>query len=118
MNTVTLTGRLVADPDLSRLPDGTAACKVRLAVREMGRAHEVGFVDVTEYGLAGEAAARELSKGWLVAVTGRLKYREWQSGTAMRRHDYEVRGHIEFLSAPRGESAHISEIDQDPSAAV
>jgi single-strand DNA-binding protein len=104
MNTVKLTGRLTTDPQLTHLPDGTAACKIRLAVREMGSAREVGYVDVTEYGPAGEAAARTLATGWLVAVEGRLKYRQWLGEGGARRHDYEVRGHIEFLCAPRGES--------------
>lgn len=67
----------------------------------MGRGHDAGFVDVTEFGAGGAAAARELSKGWLVAVSGRLKYREWDSEGSYKRHDYEVVGHIEFLAAPR-----------------
>ena len=35
------------------------------------------------------------------AVSGRLKYREWDSEGSYKRHDYEVVGHIEFLAAPR-----------------
>jgi single-stranded DNA-binding protein len=55
---------------------------------------------VSVFGKAGEAAAEYLSKGWLVAVDGRLEYGEWDSeGT--KRHDYSVVGNVEFLTAPR-----------------
>lgn len=118
MNRVKLTGRLVEDPRLASLPDGTAVCKVRLAVDGMGRERGVGFVVVSEYGTGGEAAARTLSKGWLVAVDGRLRYRTWTDESGGRRHDYEVRGHIEFLAAPRGESTRPEEIDQEVPDAV
>jgi single-strand DNA-binding protein len=118
MNSIHITGRLTTDPELRRLPDGTPACMIRLAVKEMGRGREVGYVNATEYGTAGEAAARELSKGWLVAVNGRLKYRQWQTETARRRHDYEVIGHIEFLAAPRNQEAEREELDQELATAA
>jgi len=118
MNSIHITGRLTTDPELRALPDGTKACMIRVAVKEMGHRREVGYVNVTEYGTAGEAAARELSKGWLVAVGGRLKYREWETDGAKRRHDYEVVGHIEFLAAPRCRDAESHELDQElPTAA-
>ncbi len=43
----------------------------------MARGREVGFINVSVYGSGGEAAAKYLSKGWLVAVDGRLEYGEW-----------------------------------------
>ena len=39
---------------------------------------------------AGEAAARVLTKGWLVAVHGRLDYHEWETDDGTKRHDYQV----------------------------
>ncbi|HXP99331.1 MAG TPA: single-stranded DNA-binding protein [Solirubrobacteraceae bacterium] len=116
MNTVQLTGRLTAEPELRALPDGTPACKIRLAVREMGRGREIGYVDATEYGAGGIAAAHHLSKGWLVAVSGRLKYRQWETAKADKRHDYEIVGHIEFLAAPRNQDAPAGELDQELAA--
>jgi single-strand DNA-binding protein len=118
MNRIELTGRLTSDPELRALPDGTPACKIRLAVREMGRGREIGYVDATEFGAGGEAAARELSKGWLVAVSGRLKYREWETDAAHKRHDYEVIGHIEFLAAPRHQDITTQEFDQELAVAA
>jgi len=118
MNSIQVTGRLTANPELTALPDGTPACKVRLAVKGMGRGHDVGYVDVTEFGAGGAAAARELSKGWLVAVSGRLKYREWDANGTYKRHEYEVVGHIEFLAAPRPKEAEQAEEPSESEVAV
>jgi single-stranded DNA-binding protein len=66
----------------------------------MGRGRDVGYINVSVFGSGGEAAAEYLSKGWLVAVDGRLEYGVWESeGT--KRHDYTVVGNVEFLTAPR-----------------
>lgn len=100
INKCVCTGRLTKDPELKALPSGTSVCELRLAVDGMGRGREVGYVNVSVFGKAGEAAAEYLAKGWMVAVDGRLEYGEWDSeGT--KRHDYSVVGNVEFLSAPR-----------------
>ena len=66
----------------------------------MGR-NETGYVDVSTFGKAGEAAARVLSKGWLVAVDGRLDYRHWVADDGANRSAIGVIGNVEFLAAPR-----------------
>jgi single-strand DNA-binding protein len=106
MNSITITGRLTQDPEQRALPSGSTVCRLRLAVDGMGRGgrDEVGYVNVNAYGNAGEAAARVLTKGWLVAVDGRLQYGEWETDDGTRRHDYEIVGNVEFLAAPRGEN--------------
>ena len=103
MNTITLTGRLTADPELRTLPNDTKACQLRLAVEGMGRGNEVGYVDVVSYGPGGAAAAQVLEKGWLVAVTGRLEWRSWEKDDT-KRQAHRVVGQIEFLAAPKGNS--------------
>ena len=106
MNSITITGRLTQDPEQRTLPSGSTVCRLRLAVDGMGRGgrDEVGYVNVSAFGNPGEAAARVLTKGWLVAVDGRLQYGEWETDEGTRRHDYEIVGNVEFLAAPRGEN--------------
>ncbi len=117
MNSINLTGRLTADPTLRSLQNGTAACKIRLAVRGLARGEaEVGYIDVTSYGPAGEAAANVLEKGWLVAVTGRLQYHDWETEDATKRRDWEVIGQIQFLAAPRENNTHTH--TPTPTAAI
>ncbi len=100
INKYICTGRLTKDPELRKVSEELTVCQLRLAVDGMGRGREVGYINVSVFGSGGDAAAEYLSKGWLVAVDGRLEYGEWDSdGT--KRHDYTVVGNVEFLTAPR-----------------
>jgi single-strand DNA-binding protein len=100
-NHIHLTGRLTQDPVLKGQENGNPVCQLRLAVDGMSPGRETGFINVATFGAPGEAAARTLSKGWLVAVDGRLQQQSWdQDGE--RRSTYAVVGSVEFLAAPRG----------------
>ncbi|HEY4895959.1 MAG TPA: single-stranded DNA-binding protein [Solirubrobacteraceae bacterium] len=100
INKIICTGRLTKDPVLRDISEEMSVCELRLAVDGMGRGREVGYINVSVFGNSAEAAAKYLSKGWLVAIDGRLEYGEWDSeGT--KRHDYSVVGNVEFLTAPR-----------------
>lgn len=124
MNTINLTGRLARDPELRELPQVGTICDLRLAVDGMGRGREAGFIDVAVFGKPGEAAARVLSQGWLVAVYGRLAFREWEASDGGKRAAYSVIGNVEFLAAPRrGEEpstvgAGVADSARDPIAAA
>jgi single-strand DNA-binding protein len=100
INKIIFTGRLTKDPELRAISEDMKVCQLRLAVDGMGRGREVGFINVSVFGKAGEAAAEYLGKGWLVAVDGRLEYGEWESDGA-KRHAYTVVGNVEFLTAPK-----------------
>jgi single-strand DNA-binding protein len=100
INKYICTGRLTKDPELRALPNGTSVSELRVAVDGMGRNREVGYINVSVFGNGGEAAAKHLVKGWLVAVDGRLEFGEWDSKDG-KRHDYSVVGNVEFLAAPR-----------------
>ena len=58
----------------------------------------------SSYGESGKAAARTLTKGWLVAVGGRLQHDTWEQD-GQKRSKHLVVGHVEFLAAPRNGSA-------------
>ena len=113
---ITLTGRLTRDPELRELPNGGSVCKLRLAVDDMAPGRETGYINVSAFGKPGEAAAKVLSTGWLVAVDGRLEYHEWEQD-GKTRHDYEVIGSVEFLAAPR-RNGEASDAEQPVEAAA
>ena len=100
MNHIQLTGRLTQDPELKALASGSSVCQLRLAVDGMAPGRETGYVNVSTFGSPGEAAARTLSKGWLVAVDGRLEQQSWERD-GQKRSSYAVVGNVEFLAAPR-----------------
>ncbi len=106
LNKYVCTGRLTRNPELRELPNGTSVCELRIAVDGMARNRETGYINVSVFGPAGQAAANHLAKGWLVAVEGRLEYAEWD-GKDGRRRDYSVVGNVEFLAAPRSAAAEV-----------
>lgn len=116
MNNYKAIGRLTRDPELRTLADGTSVCKMRIAVKGLTRDAEVGYIDVTSFGAGGEAAAKYLSKGWLVAVDGRLEYHDWETQEGAKRRDWGVIGNVEFLAAPRSngnaDAEPVSESEQ------
>jgi len=115
MDRLTLTGRLTRDPELHTLPSGDPVCNLRLAVDGMAPQRGTGYIDVSTFGKPGEAAARVLSKGWLVAFDGRLEQRSWQTDDDQTRYAYQAIGNVEFLAAPRnsttdpGDDAMVSD---------
>ena len=81
---MTLTGRSTRDPELRELANGGSVCKLRLAVDDMAPGHQTGSINV-----------------WPgVPVDGRFEYHESQQD-GKTRHDYELIGTVEFLTAPR-----------------
>ena len=101
VNRFICTGNLTKDPVVRQLPSGSSVCELRVAVDGMGGLEEPGFITVSVFGKPGEAAARYLAKGWLVAVDGRLQFAQWETENNGSRHEYTVIGNVEFLSAPR-----------------
>jgi single-strand DNA-binding protein len=115
MNNYKATGRLTEDPELRELPTGTPVCKLTVAVKSLAREGEVGYIDVSSFGASGEAAARVLTKGWLVALDGRLEYHDWETQDGEKRRSWELIGNVEFLAAPKSAN---SESSQEPAAAA
>ena len=109
MNTVSLIGRLTADPELRTTTGGTPVCTVRLAInraRKDGQDQGAVFIDVVSFNRQAEAVAEHLAKGRQVAVTGRLEHRQWegQDGSPRSRHEV-VANQIDFLTKPAANGA-------------
>lgn len=118
MNSVQLIGRLTRDPVVHTTPGQETLCSMRIAVDRMGRGGTTGYVDVTVFGRSGAAAGRILTRGWLVGVSGQLKYREWDAPDGAKRNALSISGHVEFLAAPRrqDETEGAIETAMDPAA--
>ena len=102
MNSITIIGRLTQDPELRALPSGDPVCQLRLAVDGMGRGgrDEVGYINVSVFGKAGEAAHATSPKAGSSPSTGACSTANGRPTTARKRHDYEIVGNVEFLAAP------------------
>lgn len=97
LNTVILSGRLVADPELRYTPKGTAVCSFRIAVsryyrdRESGEfKEETSFFNVVVWDRMAEMAGERLRKGSPVIIEGTLNSRSYEAQDGTRRYVVEV----------------------------
>lgn len=105
INSLTIQGRLVRDPERRALPSGQAVCQARLA---SVRAYQVNgewreettFLDVVAFASRAERLA-ERRKGDLLLIEGRLRQREWTTAEGQARVAYEVVAHHVLAIQPR-----------------
>ena len=107
MISLALTGRLTRDPELRQVPDPASdrtldVCQVRVAART--RRGETVYLDLSEWGPSGRAAAERLRTGSQIAFTGELRFREEAGDDRVRQYLSAV-GHIEFLDSRAGSEA-------------
>jgi single-strand DNA-binding protein len=112
MNIVAMTATLTRDPVLER-HGAEAICELRVAERKPGG--DPLFITVAAFGAEAEKCGAYLRQGRHVAISGRLRYREWQASGGGKRSEHSIAaGRIEFL--PGGPRA--DEEVQEPLAAV
>lgn len=109
MNSVTVIGRLVADPELRYLNNGTAVTSIRIAVDRAGNKQEdgtfaAGFFDVTCWGRTAELVAEYLAKGRQLGVSGELRHNTWKDrDTGDNRSRVEINARNITFVGNRGE---------------
>ena len=105
INSVTVTGRLTADPELRYSGDGTAFATFSLAINRPPRNGDdqpAVFIDVVAFGAQAEALATHVGKGRKVAVQARLDMDRWSGDDGRTRTKHKlVANDIEFLEAAR-----------------
>ena len=89
LNSVSLGGRLTADPELRQTNSGHSVADVSLAVNRM-KEGETDFIDVTLWGKTAEIVAEHMSKGRFINVQGRLKQDKWQDKEGKNRYSLGV----------------------------
>ena len=95
---ITITGTLVADPELRFTPNGHAVANFTVAAndrrfnRDNGAWEEAGatFLRCSLWKDAAENLTNSLNKGARVLLTGRLRQREWTTPEGDKRQLFEV----------------------------
>jgi single-strand DNA-binding protein len=113
MNSVTLIGNLTRDPEMKENGD-TKICQLRLAESNGSKSKEGPvFIDVAAFGRQAETCGQYLSKGRQVAVSGRLRFREWDAKDGSKRSEHSVvADRVQFLPGGqkgKSESASVEE---------
>ena len=96
--TLTVTGNLVADPDLRYTPTGQAVASFRIAATpsyydQASKTWKDGdslFLACQAWRQLAENAAESLTKGMRVIVTGRLRQRTYDAADGTKRTVYEL----------------------------
>lgn len=115
MNSVSMVGRLVRDPELKYTPTGAAVSTMTIAVgrkykKDEQMVDEVCFIDVVCWNKLAEAMANNLAKGSRIGVTGRLVHRTWQTKDGDKRSKHEIFGEsIQFLSEKSEKKETVTE---------
>lgn len=84
MNTLTIMGRLTADPEKRQTESGKTVTRYRLAVNRIS-GNEADFFSVVAFDRAGDFAAQYFHKGLRVLVSGRV-----QTGSYTNREGQKV----------------------------
>ena len=111
LNKVMLIGNLTQDPELRRVPSGTAVTSLRMAVDDSyqsksgEKVDRAIYLDVDVWDRQAEACSQYLAKGSPVFVEGRLQMDTWDDKeTGQKRSRMKVRAErVQFLSGGRRE---------------
>ena len=105
MNSVTMIGRLCADPELRRTNSGTACCSFSLAVKRPRVKDTTDFHNFVVWQQGAEYLSQYGHKGDLVGVTGYLTTRNWEDKNGNKRTAFEVTcDSVELLSSKKSEN--------------
>ena len=105
-NITTLVGRLTKDPELRRIPSGTAICSFSIAVNDWNpntKEEYVNYFMVRVWDKKGENCAEYLSKGSQVLVVGKLKQERWESDGSKRSKILITATKVQFLDKKKEE---------------
>jgi single-strand DNA-binding protein len=106
MNTVTLVGNLTKDPEMKQNGD-TKICQLRVAESNGSKSKQDPlYIDVAAFGKQADTCEQYLTKGRQVAVSGRLRFREWQGKDGAKRSEHSiVADRVQFLPGGRNGQA-------------
>lgn len=97
MNNVSVSGRLVRDPDCKEFDDGKMVCDFTLAVNGY-RKEDTVFVKIKAWAARAKSCAKFCKKGSLVNVSGSLRGNSWTAKDGTKRREiYILAGDVEFV---------------------
>ncbi len=97
MNSVTLIGTLTKDPEIRNGNGDAKVCSMRVA-ESNGRKGTPLFINVSAFGRQAETCGKYLAKGRQVAVSGQLRFREWEPEGGGKRSEHTIAAdRVDFL---------------------
>lgn len=119
MNKVHLIGNLTKNVELRYTRNKIAVASYTIAVNTgYGEFQETNYFNITTWGKAGEFVNKHFKKGHAIALTGRLKNKNYKDKNGVNHYSMEViTEEIEFVGSkkeePEEEFIPVFEIDDD-----
>ena len=112
INSVIVIGNLTRDPELKATPSGTSVCSLRIAVNDQVKDQASGewvekanYFNVDVFGRQAETCAQYLTRGRQVAVSGRLRWRQWETQDGQKREAVSIAAdRVQFIGPREGGS--------------
>lgn len=106
MNKVNLIGNLTKDPELRYTKNNIAVASYTIAINtRYGEQQETNYINITTWGKSGEFIKKYFTKGQAIAITGRLKNKNYEDSQGVKHYGMEViTEEIEFVGAKKEES--------------
>lgn len=94
LNVVALMGRLVADPELRRTPQGVSVTTFTIAVdrsfAKQGTERQTDFIDIVAWRGTAEFICKYFQKGRMIAIDGSIQTRTYQDKNGNNRKAFEI----------------------------
>lgn len=105
MNKVNLIGNLTKDVELRYTKNNIAVASYTIAVNTgYGELQETNYINITTWGKAGEFVNKYFKKGQAIALSGRLKNKNYESNGVKHYGMEVVTEDIEFVGSKKEES--------------
>ena len=120
LNVVVISGRLTHDPDYKTTQKGTNVLSFSVACNERKRNDQGGYDDYTNYfdctvfGGRAEYLSKNLRKGMLVCVSGKLTWQSWERDGQKRSKVSIIANDVELLSEKQSSGETYTPVQSQP----
>lgn len=113
LNVVSLLGRLVADPELRRTPNGVSVTTFTLAVDrnfvKAGSERQTDFIDIVAWRNTAEFVCKYFQKGSMMAVQGSIQTRTYEDKEGNKCKAFEILvDNVFFAGSKNTSTSHAS----------
>ena len=108
-NTVILSGRLTANPELKATPNGVSVCSFTIAVDKrykQGEEKQADFINIVAWRNVAEVVSKYFSKGSMIGIEGSIQTRKYTDKDGNNRTAFEIlANNVHFMESKRDGAA-------------
>lgn len=90
LNSVTLMGRLTADPEVRVATTGKQICRFRIAIDRPGGDKVADFINIICFGHTADFVGKYFRKGSMIGIQGKIQTGSYTDNKGAKRYSFEV----------------------------